>query len=138
MGSWLTGVGAITLFTEDLAASKAFYQNVLGLTALFEDAESAAYSVGDTMINLLDVRAAPELIAPAPVAAPGTGARMQLTVWVADADAVCADLTARGVTLLNGPLDRPWGVRTAAFADPAGHVWEVAQTLARPAPDRPS
>ena len=34
---------------------------------------------------------------------------------------------ARGVELLNGPLDREWGVRTAAFADPDGHVWEVAQ-----------
>jgi uncharacterized glyoxalase superfamily protein PhnB len=32
--------------------------------------------------------------------------------------------------LLNGPIDRPWGRRTAAFADPAGHLWEVAQELA--------
>jgi catechol 2,3-dioxygenase-like lactoylglutathione lyase family enzyme len=31
------------------------------------------------------------------------------------------------VELLNGPIDREWGVRTAAFADPDGHVWEVAQ-----------
>jgi catechol 2,3-dioxygenase-like lactoylglutathione lyase family enzyme len=33
------------------------------------------------------------------------------------------------VELLNGPLDREWGVRTAAFADPDGHVWEIAQEL---------
>ena len=32
----------------------------------------------------------------------------------------------RGATLLNGPIDRPWGIRTAAFRDPAGHVWELA------------
>jgi uncharacterized glyoxalase superfamily protein PhnB len=31
------------------------------------------------------------------------------------------------VKLLNGPMDRPWGIRTAAFADPAGHVWEIAK-----------
>ena len=34
---------------------------------------------------------------------------------------------SRGVELLNGPMDRPWGIRTAAFADPAGHIWEIAQ-----------
>ncbi len=31
--------------------------------------------------------------------------------------------------LLNGPQDRPWGRRTAAFADPAGHVWELAHEI---------
>ncbi len=38
-----------------------------------------------------------------------------------------AELDRRGVALLNGPVDRPWGVRTAAFADPSGHVWEIAR-----------
>jgi uncharacterized glyoxalase superfamily protein PhnB len=33
---------------------------------------------------------------------------------------------ARGVKLLNGPIDRPWGPRTASFMDPAGHIWEIA------------
>ena len=48
---------------------------------------------------------------------------------VDDANAVCAELEAHGVKLLNGPIDRPWGRRTAAFADPAGNTWEVAQVL---------
>jgi uncharacterized glyoxalase superfamily protein PhnB len=51
---------------------------------------------------------------------------MQLTINVDDVDAVCAELARRGVTLLNGPVDRPWGVRTAAFRDPDGHAWEIA------------
>jgi hypothetical protein len=34
-----------------------------------------------------------------------------------------------GVVLLNRPVDRPWGMRTASFTDPAGHIWEVAQDL---------
>jgi uncharacterized glyoxalase superfamily protein PhnB len=45
---------------------------------------------------------------------------------VADVDATCAELERRGVQFLNGPIDRPWGARTAAFRDPAGHVWEIA------------
>jgi len=48
---------------------------------------------------------------------------------VDDMDAVCEDLIRRGVTLLNGPMDRPWGIRTASFTDPAGHIWEIAQHL---------
>ncbi|MGW2082190.1 VOC family protein [Streptomyces sp. NPDC001939] len=52
---------------------------------------------------------------------------MQFTLPVDDVDAMCKALTARGVTLLNGPMDRPWGIRTASFRDPGGHVWEIAQ-----------
>jgi catechol 2,3-dioxygenase-like lactoylglutathione lyase family enzyme len=60
------------------------------------------------------------------VAPAGAGSRLQLTIGVEDTDAACAELATQGVELLNGPVDRPWGVRTAAFADPDGHVWEVA------------
>jgi lactoylglutathione lyase len=41
----------------------------------------------------------------------------------------CAELAALGVKLLNGPMDRPWGVRTASFSDPADYLWEIAQQL---------
>jgi uncharacterized glyoxalase superfamily protein PhnB len=44
-------------------------------------------------------------------------------------DAVCALLEQRGVTLLTGPVDRVWGMRTATFTDPDGHSWEIAQEL---------
>jgi catechol 2,3-dioxygenase-like lactoylglutathione lyase family enzyme len=84
------------------------------------------------LVNLLVARAAPELIEPAPVA-DDRGARFMLTVWVDDVDALATELRGRGVEFLNGPQDRPWGVRTAAFADPDGHVWELAQQLAESA-----
>jgi uncharacterized glyoxalase superfamily protein PhnB len=48
---------------------------------------------------------------------------------VANVDNVCEELARRGVTLLNGPLDRPWGIRTASFVDPGGHIWEIAHDL---------
>ncbi len=54
---------------------------------------------------------------------------MLLSLWVEDVDAACRELRDRGVVLLNGPVDRAWGKRTAAFADPAGAVWELAQDL---------
>jgi uncharacterized glyoxalase superfamily protein PhnB len=42
-------------------------------------------------------------------------------------DATCAELIKRGAKLINGPMDRPWGIRTACFADPGGHIWEIAK-----------
>ena len=73
--------------------------------------------------------AAHELIAPAPVGDAGAAKRFQLTIWVQDTDAVCKQLAARGVELLNGPMNREWGLRTAAFTDPDGHIWEVAAKI---------
>lgn len=127
-GTWARGIAAITLFVEDLAAAREFYQRAFELPVHFEDDSSVVFAFGGTLINLLDVREAPELVAPAPVGAPEGGPRSQLTIQVADVASACAELTGRGVELLNGPMDRPWGIRTASFRDPAGHVWELAQT----------
>ena len=125
----LKKVGAITLFVEDPQRSKAFYAAALALPAVWEDDVSCVFELENTLVNLLNRTEAPGLIEPAAVAAPGSGSQLQLTIWVDDADAACAELAQRGVTLLNGPIDRPWGVRTACFADPDGHVWEIAQQL---------
>jgi catechol 2,3-dioxygenase-like lactoylglutathione lyase family enzyme len=126
-GGWPRAVSAITLFVEELAECKRFYGEVFGLPVSHEDDFSAVYMFGDLMVNLLSVSQAPGLIGPAPVGAADAGRRFQLTIPVADVDALYAELTGRGVEFLNGPMDRPWGIRTAAFADPAGHIWEIAK-----------
>ncbi len=127
LSAWPTGISAITLFVEDLAAAKAFYGEVFGLPVHYQDEASVVFDFGNTLVNLLVATEGSDLIGPGVVAPPDTGARMQLTITVDDVDAVCADVVARGATLLNGPIDRPWGVRTACFADPAGHIWEIAK-----------
>jgi catechol 2,3-dioxygenase-like lactoylglutathione lyase family enzyme len=124
---WPGGIDAITLFVEDLDATKRFYSEVFGLPFHFQDENSAVFNFGNTLINLLKATEAPELIGPAAVAGPDAGSRFQFTIGVDDVDAMCAELAARGVTLLNGPMNRPWGIRTASFQDPAGHVWEIAR-----------
>lgn len=126
MATWATDVWAITLFVEDLDDTKRFYQEVFAQPVVFEDENSAAFKFGNLIVNLLADTEAPELIGPAIVADAAAGARFQLTITVDDVDAVCAELARRGLALVNGPLDRPWGIRTACFRDPAGHVWEVA------------
>lgn len=123
-------VNVITLFAEDLARTKSFYQDVLGLPVTYEDENSAVFKFQNTAVNLTDVSTAPEFIGPTAVASPGAGSRFILAVFVDDVDAACTELTRHGVTLLNGPVDRPAsGMRIATFSDPAGHTWEVAQDL---------
>jgi catechol 2,3-dioxygenase-like lactoylglutathione lyase family enzyme len=125
----LKSVGAITMFVDDPKRSKEFYERVFEVSPVFEDENSVAFEFEKLIVNLLADRAAPELIEPTPVAGRETGERFQLTIWVEDADAVVEQLRSAGVELLNGPIDRPWGLRTAAFADPDGHVWEVAAKI---------
>jgi catechol 2,3-dioxygenase-like lactoylglutathione lyase family enzyme len=125
---WPKGIFAITLFTEDLELAKEFYEKVFGLPIDFEDPDSAVFKFGDTMVNLLKITEANELIAPAKVANRESGSRFVFTISVDDVDAMCVELISRGVKLLNGPMDRPWGIRTASFMDPAGHIWEIART----------
>jgi catechol 2,3-dioxygenase-like lactoylglutathione lyase family enzyme len=127
VSSWPTGIGAITLFVDDLAATKRFYREVFGLPVKFEDDDSAVFDFGNTIVNLLKTTAAQELIEPAAVATREAGSRLQVTIQVDDVDGMCAELARRGVELLNGPMDRPWGVRTASFRDPGGHIWEIAK-----------
>ena len=127
MTAWPAGISAISVFAEDLATTKQFYLDVFELPVYYQDDVSCVFKFGDTLVNILQVSEAPELIAPARVASPDAGARVQFTITVDDVDAVCDRLAARGVTLLNGPIDRPWGGRTACFADPAGHLWEIAK-----------
>ncbi|CAN5370333.1 VOC family protein [soil metagenome] len=44
----------------------------------------------------------------------------------ADADAVLAEAKAAGATILKPARDVFWGGYSGYFADPDGHVWEVA------------
>jgi len=123
--AWPKGIGAITLFVEELEASKRFYQKTFGLPVVFEDKNSAVFKIGSTLINLLKIESANELVAPAQVARRDAGSRHVFSIEVDDVDAMCTELATRGVALLNGPMDRPWGIRTASFQDPAGHIWEI-------------
>lgn len=129
MSDWPGPLSAITVFTEDLAATTDFYEKVFGLPRLYADENSTVYRFGATMINLLEISHAAGLIEPLTAGAPDS-IRMQFTLDVDDVDAKAAELEALGVPLLNGPMDRPWGIRTAAFRDPAGTVWELSAPLA--------
>lgn len=122
-------IEVVTLFVDDIERAKTFYNEVFEPEVIYQDDVSCILNFQGAAVNLLQATEAAQLTEPVPVASFASGVRVLLTIRVADVDAACAILRERGVTLLNGPIDRPWGRRTAAFADPSGHVWEVAQEI---------
>jgi catechol 2,3-dioxygenase-like lactoylglutathione lyase family enzyme len=42
-----------------------------------------------------------------------------------DVDALLAEAVAAGGEALGAPHDRPWGIYSAYFRDPDGHLWEI-------------
>ena len=123
-----TAISTITLFTEDLPATKAFYLKAFDLPVHYEDDDSCVFNFGNTLINLLKVENAPEVVDPASIGVPHT-TRSLITITVENVNASAEALAGKGIELLNGPIDRPWRVRTVAFQDPSGTVWELAQPL---------
>ena len=64
-----SSLGAITMFIEDVARAKAFYESVFGASAVYEDDNAVAFEFENTVVNLLREPAAHELIEPATGAA---------------------------------------------------------------------
>jgi catechol 2,3-dioxygenase-like lactoylglutathione lyase family enzyme len=127
MSDWEREVRAMTLFVPDLDRATEFYQQTFGLEASRPDADTAMFKFKNVFVFLHTAAAAqdplPEVLEEA---RKGAG---QFAIVVDDVDAVCSELTSRGVEAITGPADRPWGMRTVTFADPAGHIWEIAQSI---------
>jgi catechol 2,3-dioxygenase-like lactoylglutathione lyase family enzyme len=127
MTEWEREIGAMTLFVPDLDSATEFYQNAFGMPGRRLDADTAMFQFKNTYVFLHKAAAAqvpvPEVLEEAQK---GAG---QFAIIVDDVDAVCSELTERAVELIAGPADRPWGMRTVTFADPGGHIWEIAQSL---------
>ena len=127
MAEWEKRIFAINLIVGDLERSKTFYQEAFGLLPLDEEEDFALFRFKDTFVALRHDPAhqAPpgEVLA---LAQKGVG---QFAIVVEDVDAVGAELEEHGVTLISGPADRDWGMRTITFADPGGYIWEIAQDV---------
>jgi catechol 2,3-dioxygenase-like lactoylglutathione lyase family enzyme len=129
MTDWQKQIGAMTLFVGDLDGTKAFYRQAFGLEPAFEEPGTAMFNFGEQVVFLHKADGLP-LTADA-VLEEGRKGAGQFAIIVGDVDAVSAELAASGVEPLSGLADRPWGMRTVTFADPAGYVWEIAQEIAR-------
>jgi len=125
-------VGAIILFVEDLQRSRSFYHEVLGLDVEFEDDQSVGFKIEGLAFIVLQVDRARAQLQGEPTATPSAGATAFLATFTDDVDAVHAKLEKRGIQFFQRPADQPWGMRTAYFKDPDGHIWEIAQPIGQP------
>jgi catechol 2,3-dioxygenase-like lactoylglutathione lyase family enzyme len=127
MAEWEKQISAMTLVVGDLERSKTFYREVFGLPPLDEEEDLAVFGFKNMYVALRkDPAHQPpgrEVLA---LAQKGLG---QFSIWVENVDAVRAELDEHGVTLISGPADRDWGMRTITFADPDGYIWQIAQDL---------
>jgi catechol 2,3-dioxygenase-like lactoylglutathione lyase family enzyme len=112
----VTGPDFVSLQTQDLAASQAFYERYLGLVRS-ETGPSHAVVFETTPIAfaLRDVAPGVNLAA---VAQPGIG----VAIWLraTDVQAIHDGLEADGHTIVASPIDGPFG-RTFTFADLDGY-----------------
>lgn len=125
----LQGVLETALYVEDMPRARAFYEGVMGLSAMYEDERLTAYPVGGRSALLL-FRAALMNRAehpPGGTIPPHAGSgpvHFALAVAAADLPAWEAHLAGRDVAL-EGRVDWPQGGRSIYFRDPDDHLVEL-------------
>ena len=126
----LRAVNVITLFVEDQHRSKEFYERVFEVAPVDEDRGTVIFKLDNLFLRLLTrVEAETQMLGQVPLAEPDAGASVLLAAFVDDAEALCLELAERGAPIVFGPVDRPWGVRNAAFRDPDGHIWLLSSDI---------
>ncbi|MDB4110981.1 VOC family protein [Yoonia sp.] len=120
-------VTLITLGVADLERAKAFYA-ALGWTPAADEGEVVFYQMNGMVLGFFGL----EPLAKdqgRPDAKLGTGAMTLAQNFTTDAqvDAAYALALRAGATPLKAPEKVFWGGYSGYYADPDGHVWEVAQ-----------
>jgi catechol 2,3-dioxygenase-like lactoylglutathione lyase family enzyme len=131
-------ISIITLGVADLERSVRFYRDGLGLPMQGDDSESDEPMSDDSLSiaffltrgTWLSLYPWEELAEDATIPAEGSGFRgFTLAHNVRspeEADALLAQAQAAGAKLVKPAADTFWGGYSGYFADPDGHLWEVA------------
>jgi predicted lactoylglutathione lyase len=127
----------LTICVADLARSTAFYA-ALGFRRKARKAEGVAFFEAGGVI--LSLWSASELAKDAGVALGGTaGFRGVALAWNCaspeEVDRAMARAASAGARTLRKPAKVFWGGYTGYFADPDGHIWEVAHNPTFPLSD---
>lgn len=118
----------ITLGVADLPRATRFYRDALGFPLSAASQEGISFfQLGPMVLGLFGRK---DLAEDAHVANDGAGfdgiALAQNVREKGDVDRVINEAVAAGATLRKAAEDAAWGGRSGYFADPDGHLWEVA------------
>jgi predicted lactoylglutathione lyase len=125
-------VAVITLPVQNISAAKTFYCEGLGWTAAFENEEVTFFQLNGLVLGLFLKESFEKDIQASSVRHGRTVALAHNVETREEVEAVMAEAIAAGATLLKAPVEPPWGGYAGTFADPDGHVWEVAYNPAWP------
>ncbi len=118
----------VTLGVSDLARSTAFYE-ALGFRRKSRGADGVAFfEAGGVILSLwptVELAKDAEIEAAAPSCFRGMALAWNCASAL-EVDAVLAGIEAAGGTLVRSAQTVFWGGYTGYFADPDGHLWEVA------------
>jgi catechol 2,3-dioxygenase-like lactoylglutathione lyase family enzyme len=126
----LDGILETALYVDDMARSRAFYEDVLGLAPIFEDKRLTAYGVaGRDVLLLFNRGSATETVTMPGGTIPGHDGSGPLHIAFAIGRDELAQwerqLRAKGVAI-EGATDWKRGGRSIYFRDPDGHLLELA------------
>ena len=101
--------------TQDIAAAKRFYQDVLGLNVLMDQGWIVTCGSAETMAVQVSFMTEGGSGSPVP----------DLSIEVDDVDAALDAMKAAGFAIEYGPADEPWGVRRFYVRDPFGRLVNI-------------
>lgn len=119
-------ISFITLGVSDLDRSKRFYSDVLGLKPFQDNGGIVMYKLNGMVLSLYGQH---ELMEDARAKDDGRGSRFTLAQCLRsteEVDALFAELKKQGVAITKEPMKVFWGGYSGYFADPDGHLWEIA------------
>jgi predicted enzyme related to lactoylglutathione lyase len=95
--------GAPVLHVPDVAATAAFYRDVLGFTSDFGDETYAVVWRNNSAIHFVRDEGSPKGV--------------HLFQWVKDIDAYYREIVGRGIDVATEPTDQPYGIREFGVRD---------------------
>ena len=120
-------ISIVSLSVSDLTRALAFYRDGLGFpTHKYADGDDyILFKLEGSWLSLM-AREGSINDLPASVSAPSTVGLSHNVASPAAVHEVFELGLAAGATALKSPQPAPWGGYEAAFADPDGHVWDIA------------
>jgi uncharacterized protein len=119
-------VSLVTLGVRDLARARRFYEAVGWRTNAGPDDDVVFFQAGCMILALWGREQLAEDSAVEDAGGWGGVALAQNVRSPAEVDALLAEAEAAGATIRRPGAATFWGGYSGAFADPEGHVWEVA------------